>query len=100
LALDYEQIDSEELGRPISFELSGDDTEKPETYKRVLFTFENMTFSNANFAIDSEVFRPSAQFLMYADSLQTYLSKNSTQSIKIIGHTKQKNRRVNFLLKK
>jgi len=87
MALDYEQIDSEELGRPISFELSGDDTEKPETYKRVLFTFENMTFSNANFAIDSEVFRPSAQFLMYADSLQTYLSKNSTQSIKIIGHT-------------
>lgn len=86
MALDYEQASSEALGRPISFELSGD-TEKAETYKRVLFTFKNMTFSNANFAIDSEVFRPSAQFLIYADSLQTFLSENPGQSVRIIGHT-------------
>jgi len=86
MALDYEQASGEVLGRPISFELSGD-TEKPETYKRVLFTFKDMTFSNANFAIDSEVFRPSAQFLIYADSLQTFLSENPDQSMQIIGHT-------------
>ncbi len=86
MALNYEQSGGEQLGRPISFELSGD-TEEPETYKRVLFTFKDMTFSNANFAIDSEVFRPSAQFLIYADSLQTFLAENSDQSIQIIGHT-------------
>ncbi len=86
MALNYEQSGGEQLGRPISFELSGD-TEEPETYKRVLFTFKDMTFSNANFAINSEVFRPSAQFLIYADSLQTFLAENSDQSIQIIGHT-------------
>ncbi len=86
MALDYEQASGEILGRPISFELSGD-KEKPDTYKRVLFTFKDMTFSNANFAIDSEVFRPSAQFLIYADSLQTFLSENRNQSVHIIGHT-------------
>ncbi len=86
MALDYEQSSGEILGRPITFKLSGD-SEKTESYKRVLFTFKDMTFSNANFAIDSEVFRPSTQFLIYADSLQTFLSKNLTQSVRIIGHT-------------
>ncbi len=86
MALDYEQSSGEVLGRPISFELSGD-SEKPDNYKRILFTFKDMTFSNANFAIDSEVFRPSAQFLVYADSLQTFLSENPSQSVRIIGHT-------------
>ena len=46
-----------------------------------------MTFSNANFAIDSEEFRPSAQFLVYADSLQTFLSENKEHTIRITGHT-------------
>jgi len=86
MALDYEQSDNEILSRPISFELSGE-SEKTDSYKRVLFTFKDMTFSNANFAIDSEVFRPSAQFLIYADSLQTFLSENQSQSVRIIGHT-------------
>lgn len=86
MALDYEQISGEDLGRPISFELSGDNKED-DTYKRVLFTFKDMTFSNANFAIDSEKFRPSGQFIVYADSLQTFLSENPSQSIRIIGHT-------------
>jgi len=86
MALDYEQASNEVLGRPISFELSGEE-EKSQPYKRVLFTFKDMTFSNANFAIDSEVFRPSAQFLIYADSLQTFLSENRSQSVRIIGHT-------------
>ncbi len=86
MALDYEETSGEILGRPISFELSGEDKDN-ETYKRVLFTFKDMTFSNANFAIDSEEFRPSAQFLVYADSLKTFLSENRNQSIRIIGHT-------------
>jgi len=86
MALDYEQTSGEILGRPISFALSGD-TEKSEPYKRVLFTFKDMTFSNANFAIDSEVFRPSAQFLMYADSLQSFLAENRGHTVRIIGHT-------------
>ena len=86
MALDYEETKGEILGRPISFELSGD-TEKEEPYERVLFTFKNMTFSNANFAIDSKEFRPSAQFIVYADSLQTFLSENRGYSIRIVGHT-------------
>ena len=86
IALDYEQGSNEILGRPISFELSSD-SEESESYNRVLFTFKDMTFSNANFAIDSEVFRPSAQFLIYADSLQTFLSENIKQTIQITGHT-------------
>lgn len=86
MALDYEQTKGEILGRPISFELSGD-TKDDDTYKRVLFTFKDMTFSNANFAIDSEKFRPSGQFIIYADSLQTFLSENPSQSVRIVGHT-------------
>ncbi len=86
MALDYEQTKGEILGRPISFELSGDNKDD-DTYKRVLFTFKDMTFSNANFAIDSEEFRPSGQFIVYADSLQTFLSQNPSQSVLIIGHT-------------
>jgi len=86
IALDYEQGNNEILDRPISFELSSD-SEESETYNRVLFTFEDMTFSNANFAIDSEVFRPSPQFLMYTDSLQIFLSENKKYTIQITGHT-------------
>ena len=86
MALDYEQGSNEILDRPISFELSSN-TIKSDSYNRVLFTFKDMTFSNANFAIDSEVFRPSAQFLVYADSLQTFLSENKKHTIRITGHT-------------
>jgi len=86
MALDYEQSDNEILSHPISFELS-DESENTDSYKRVLFTFKDMTISNANFAIESQVFRPSVQFLLYADSLRTFLSENQSQSVHIIGHT-------------
>jgi len=86
IALDYEHGSTEVLSRPISFELSSD-KKNSETYKRVLFTFKDMTFSNANFAINSEIFKPSLQFLIYADSLQTFLAENREHTIRITGHT-------------
>jgi len=86
IGLNYEAEGSEELGRPIQFKLS-DLEGKPEDFTRVMFTFKDMTFSDANFAIDSDVFRPGKQFLLYADSVITFTKSNPNYRIHIIGHT-------------
>lgn len=86
IGLNYETEGSEELGRPVQFKLS-DLEKKPEDFTRVMFTFRDMTFSDANFAIDSDVFRPGKQFLLYADSVITFTKTNPDYHIHIIGHT-------------
>jgi len=51
------------------------------------FTFTNMTFSDANFDSGSDVFKPGPQFMLYADSVVTYLKSNQNKSLTIVGHT-------------
>ena len=51
------------------------------------FSFTNMTFSDANFDSGSDVFKPGAQFVLYADSVVTYMKANPNKNLTIIGHT-------------
>lgn len=85
ISLDFAPAGSEELIRPLAFaaypaRASGD-------YQRMLFSFTNMTFSDANFAPGSDEFRPGPSFVLYADSVKAYLVKNPRASLTIIGHT-------------
>lgn len=59
----------------------------PEEYASTAYTFTNMTFSEANFAFDSDEFRPGDPFKLYADSVATYFSLNPEKGMTIIGHT-------------
>lgn len=86
ISLNYEKLSGDEMGRPIRFKLF-DNEKQPEEFDRVMYTFKNMTFTNANFAIDSDNFKPSDQFLIYADSVQAFLKNNPKHRVFIIGHT-------------
>jgi len=84
--LDYARSDDPKLGRPLNFELFLP-RRSPSEYENVAFTFTNMTFSDANFEFDSDVFRPGDPFKLYADSLKTYLATYDEKMLTIIGHT-------------
>lgn len=104
ISLDSEQANSEELKSPLAFEIFKKVKEKeeattaseftpkggatkPEEYTKVKFTFHDMTFSDANFEYNSDVFKPNTAFKLYADSLKTYFDLNPGKSLNIIGHT-------------
>ncbi|MCB0635497.1 MAG: OmpA family protein [Lewinella sp.] len=59
----------------------------PEEFATTAYTFTNMTFSDANFAFDSDEFRPGEPFKLYADSVRTYLELNPAKGMTIVGHT-------------
>mgnify|MGYP000459926752 CR=1 FL=1 len=59
----------------------------PSEYAKTAYTFTNMTFSDANFEVNSAVFNPGAPFKSYADSLKIYLGLNDGKQLTIIGHT-------------
>ena len=87
ITLDRE-IDTERARRrPIAFELYMPVDSIPAEFEKTSFTFTNMTFSDANFAFDSDEFRPGEAFVRYADSVKTYLVVNPDKQITIIGHT-------------
>lgn len=99
-AIDYDIVANENLTEPIIFEVfknNGNEvttgkTGKPNTNDdpplvRESFTFTNMTYSDANFAYNSDVFRPGEPFKLYADSVRVFLSKNPSKILTIIGHT-------------
>ncbi len=88
--LDHHALIGENLLKPINFEL---DTQ-PDEYsddqrlnKGNQYTFTNMTFSDANFAKDSDEFIPGESLMLYADSVKVYLGLDETKSLTIIGHT-------------
>lgn len=87
--LDHHALIGENLLKPINFEL---DT-PPDEYSNVdrldrgdQYTFTNMTFSDANFAKDSDEFIPGTALKLYADSVKTYLGLNETKNLTIVGH--------------
>lgn len=86
ISLDYGTSEDPLLQEPILFE-SYRPTEQPSEYEKVQFTFTNMTFSDANFAIGSDEFRPGESFVLYADSVKRYLELNPNKQLTIIGHT-------------
>ena len=89
MSLDHQIVSGEKLNQPITFLLfpSGVDEENPEEYAKIQFSFYDMTYSDANFAFDSDVFEPGTAFQLYADSVATYLSAYKNKSLTIIGHT-------------
>lgn len=87
ITMDYGLSEDEELKEPLLFNLY---IPIPDEFEKLVFTFKNMTFSDANFAFDSDIFEPGSAFLAYADSVKTYLDLNPNSSLTIIGHTDNK----------
>lgn len=87
ITMDYGLSEDEELKEPLLFNLY---IPIPDEFEKLVFTFKNMTFSDANFAFDSDIFEPGSAFLAYADSVKTYLDLNPNSNLTIIGHTDNK----------
>lgn len=91
MAIDYKMVPDGALSEPVSFRVGGETTPKDydsnEKLTTASFTFENMTYSDANFEYNSDAFKPGTAFIAYADSVKTYLSVNKTKELHIIGHT-------------
>ena len=85
ISLDHGISEDESLSAPLLFDLYTADM--PDEYDKVQFTFKNMTFSDANFAFDSDEFKPGEPFHLYADSVKIYFSQNPDKKMIIIGHT-------------
>jgi outer membrane protein OmpA-like peptidoglycan-associated protein len=84
--LDHATLTDSVLREPAAFKLynfSG----LPEEFATTAYTFTNMTFSDANFAFDSDEFRPGEPFKLYADSVRTYFALNPEKGMTIVGHT-------------
>jgi len=86
ITLDNTAARKENLSEPLLFDLYVDQG-RPEAFEKIQFTFTNMTFSDANFAFGSDEFRPGEPFVMYADSVKTYLQLHPDKKMTIIGHT-------------
>ncbi len=81
--LDYGFSDTETLNEPLDFEIFP----TVESEGRLSYTLTNMTFSDANFEFDSDVFKPGEALLSYLDSVKVFLDVNPENNITITGHT-------------
>lgn len=86
ISLDYSRSQDSLLREPLSFSIFAPSA-TPSEFEIVQFSFTNMTFSDANFEFDSDVFKPGEPFKLYADSVKTYLNIHSDKAMTIIGHT-------------
>lgn len=83
IAVDHGVSEDEQLREPLFFDVFT----TPKEFQVEQFSFTNMTFSDANFAFNSDVFQPGEAFKHYADSVKTYLGLNPGTVMTIIGHT-------------
>ncbi len=86
ISLDHGLSEDAGLREPLLFSLY-DPNNIPRDFEKVVFTFRNMTFSDANFEYNSDVFNPGEPFKLYADSVKTYLNLNPEALLRIVGHT-------------
>ena len=86
ISLNFNVTDDELLKQPVKFSVF-DSKNTPDEYVKVLFTFYNMTFSDANFAYDDDEFRPGQALVSYADSVKNFLADRPDKIFTIIGHT-------------
>jgi len=90
ISLDHSAIVGEDLQMPLRFDLF---EPRPEGYDeagdlvKTQFRFDNMTFSDANFEFNSDVFKPGSAFNTWADSVMIYFDAEKEKSLTIIGHT-------------
>ncbi|MCP3927851.1 MAG: OmpA family protein [Bacteroidetes bacterium] len=88
ISLDYEGISGNELPQPLVFNAYTPEKEAiPDEYVKTQFSFTDMTYSDANFEYNSDAFRPGDQFVLYADSVKTFLELNPDKMLTIVGHT-------------
>lgn len=67
---------------PIRFEFT------KKVIEAAQYTFDNMTFGNITFASgDAQLKNPPRQFLLYADSLRSFLKVNPDRVLIVTGHT-------------
>jgi outer membrane protein OmpA-like peptidoglycan-associated protein len=83
ITLDYTIDSTNLLRRPITFAGINPNTEE----EKGSFTFNHMTFSDANFEYNSAVFNPGPAFQTYADSVKLYFAQTDTVNLTIVGHT-------------
>ena len=90
ISLDHAATETETLKPSLKFDLF---EPKPTGYEeagdlvKTQFRFDNMTFSDANFEFNSDVFKPGNAFNTWADSVLIYFGDNVDKSLTIIGHT-------------
>lgn len=84
--LDTKLGSGEGLLQPVEFSLYTDADDSPDEYSKIVYTFTNMTFSDANFEKNSAVFSPGEALMNYADSVKTYLDLYPENTLTIIGH--------------
>ena len=90
ISLDHVGIEDENLTVPAQFglfEAMPDGFEEEGALAKTQFRFDNMTFSDANFAFNSADFKPRAAFNVWADSVLTFFEVNTDKTLRIIGHT-------------
>ncbi len=86
ISLESELYDGEEMLEPLAFNLYNTGDAIPDEFSKVQFSFTNMTYSDANFELNSDVFSPGDAFKFYADSVVTYFELNPEKTLTIIGH--------------
>lgn len=89
ITLDHAITEEEALLTPLKFDIF---EPRPEDYEegslvKTQFRFDNMTFSDANFEFNSDVFKPGTAFNTWADSVLIYFDENADKALTIIGHT-------------
>jgi len=77
---------NENMNEPLDFNLYNSGDAVPDEFSKVQFSFTNMTYSDANFELNSDVFAPGDAFKFYADSVVTYFSLNPEKTLTIFGH--------------
>lgn len=77
---------NEKMQEPLVFSLYNTGDAIPDEFSKVQFSFTNMTYSDANFELNSDVFAPGEAFKFYADSVATFFELNPKKTLTIIGH--------------
>lgn len=84
ISIDHQLVEGDTLFEPLAFEVY---LPNRQSYRRLQFNFLDMTYSDANFAYNSDEFEPGAGFLAYSDSLRIFLDERPEYTLLIVGHT-------------
>ncbi|TAK43109.1 MAG: hypothetical protein EPO28_06445 [Saprospiraceae bacterium] len=87
ITIDYELAEGKGLDAPLSFAIYTPETEIPDGYEKLQYSFADNTFSDANFEYNKAGFNPGEQCQAYADSVKIYLNQHPEQKLLITGHT-------------
>lgn len=86
ISLESNTSADENMAEPLDFNLYNTGAKVPDEFSKVQFSFTNMTYSDANFELNSDVFSPGEAFKFYADSVVTFFDINPEKTLTIIGH--------------